>query len=70
MENRNGLLVEVQVTPATGTAEREAALSMVKDYLPGAKRITLAGDKGYDTRGFIDGCQTSRRDFRLDEVCR
>jgi IS5 family transposase len=29
---------------------------MVNDYLPGEKRITLAGDKGYDTRGFIDGC--------------
>lgn len=57
MENRNGLLVELQITPATGTAERETALSMVNDYLPGDKRITLAGDKGYDTRDFVEECK-------------
>ena len=56
MENRNGLLVELQITTATGTAEREAALSMVDESLPGEKRITLAGDKGYDTRGFVEEC--------------
>jgi hypothetical protein len=28
-ENRNGLVVEAQVTMATGTAEREAALEML-----------------------------------------
>jgi transposase len=57
MENRNGLLVELQITEANGTAEREAALSMVNDYLPGGRRITLAGDKGYDTRDFVERCQ-------------
>jgi transposase len=57
MENRNGLLVELQITEANGTAEREAALSMVNDYLPGERRITLAGDKGYDTRDFVERCQ-------------
>lgn len=30
MENRNGLLVDLHVTPATGTSEREAALAMLK----------------------------------------
>ena len=30
MENRNGLLVDLQVTPATGTAETEAAEAMLK----------------------------------------
>ena len=30
MENRNGLVVEVAVTHANGTAEREAALQMLK----------------------------------------
>ena len=55
MENRNGLLVELKITQATGTAEREAALEMVHDYLPREKQITLAGDKGYDTRGFVEG---------------
>ena len=30
MENRNGILVDLQVTPATGTAETEAAEAMLK----------------------------------------
>jgi len=33
MENRNGLVVEATVTQANGTAEREAALAMVKKEL-------------------------------------
>jgi transposase len=57
MENRNGLLVELQIAPATGTAERDAAIEMMDDYLPGGDRITLAGDKGYDTRDFIEKCR-------------
>ena len=57
MENRNGLLVELQITQANGFAERDAALAMVNEYLPGDNRITLAGDKGYDTRDFIERCK-------------
>ena len=30
---------------------------MVNDYLPRDQRITLAGDKGFDTRGFVEGCR-------------
>lgn len=52
MENRNGLVVDTRVSKATGTAEREAALSMVQD-IPGQHRITLGADKGYDTRDFV-----------------
>lgn len=53
MENRNGLLVDVQVEPATGTAEWDAGLAMVGRHLrPGA---TLGGDKGYDVSPFVDG---------------
>jgi transposase len=53
MENRNGLVVGARMTLATGTAEREAALEMVKE-IPGGKRpITVGADKGYDTRGFV-----------------
>jgi len=51
-ENRNGLVVDALVTPANGTAEREAALAMLGD-LPEGTRITVAGDKNYDTRGFV-----------------
>ena len=57
MENRHGLLVELQIASANGTAERETAIAMIDDYLPGTERITLAGDKGYDTRDFIEQCK-------------
>lgn len=52
-ENRNGLVVDVRVTQATGTAEREAAIDMLKGK-PAAKRITLAADRGYDTAAFVE----------------
>jgi transposase len=53
MENRNGLVVDMDLTPATGRAERESALRML-DRLPRRKRrLTLGGDKGYDTREFV-----------------
>ena len=52
MENRHGLLVDTRLTPADGTAEREAALEMAKE-VAGSKRVTLGGDKNYDTRGFV-----------------
>ncbi|MGH8337770.1 MAG: IS5 family transposase [Gammaproteobacteria bacterium] len=52
MENRNGLVVRPQLTLATGTAEREAALAMMKAY-PGKGPRTLGADKNYDTRDFV-----------------
>jgi transposase len=54
MENRNGLILDVLVTQATGTSEREAALVMLDRRLTPAMRCTLGADKGYDTQGFID----------------
>ena len=56
MENRNGLAVDVKVTTATGTAERDTALLML-DKVPGKQRVTVGGDKGYDTRDFITACR-------------
>jgi transposase len=52
MENRNGLLVKTLVTEANGTAERDAALLMA-EKIPGVKRVTLGGDKNYDTKDFV-----------------
>ena len=52
MENRHGLLVKTCVTPADGAAERDAALRLMKTRW-GARRLTLAGDKNYDTRAFV-----------------
>jgi IS5 family transposase len=51
-ENRNGLVVDVRLTQASGTAERDAALAMLGNK-PLWRRITLGGDRGYDTRGFV-----------------
>ena len=52
MENRNGLVVNALLTCASGTAEREAALLMLGQRSQ-KKRITLAGDKAYDTKDFV-----------------
>jgi hypothetical protein len=40
MENRHGLIVDATLTPATGTAEREAALAMLARQA-GRHRATL-----------------------------
>jgi len=56
MENRTGLVVDVVVTRATGTAERETALDML-ERVPGSQRITVGADKGYDTRDFVTACR-------------
>jgi len=54
MENRNGLIVDALLTPATGTAEREAAETMLARQ-SGRHRATLAADKGYDAAGLDTG---------------
>ena len=51
-ENRNGLVVDTRLTLATGTAERDAAAAMIEQK-PAGKRVTLGGDRGYDTAGFV-----------------
>lgn len=55
MENRNGLVIDVLVTQATGRSEREAALVMLdrRERRERRRRVTLGADKGYDVRGFI-----------------
>jgi transposase len=57
MENRNSLLIDFQVEPADGLAERRAAVAMTDERLAGSRRITLGGDKGYDTRNFVASCR-------------
>jgi hypothetical protein len=44
MENRHGLIVDAVPTPATGTAEREAAAAMMSRQA-GRHRATLGADK-------------------------
>jgi transposase len=52
MENRNGLLVQTFLTEANGRAEREAAMLMA-EAIPAGKRVTMGGDKNYDTQEFV-----------------
>ncbi len=59
MENRNGLVVDVSLTSATGTAEREAALDML-EKVHGSHRVTVGADKGYDTADFIANCRSMK----------
>jgi transposase len=61
MENRNGLVVGGVLNRASGSAEREAALELLDLHFPGARRITLGGDKAYDVTAFI-------RDLRARKV--
>jgi transposase len=56
MENRHGLILSTEVFQANGTAERDAALVML-EQIPGRQRVTVAGDKGYDTRDFVAECR-------------
>jgi len=60
-DNRHGLVVNAQVTLATGTAERDAAGQMLADAASVAPRaITVGADKNYDTAGFVASCRASR----------
>ena len=45
-------MVDTRVTLASGTAERDAAITMM-EHKPAGKRVTLGGDRGYDTQAFV-----------------
>ena len=51
LDNRHGLVANVCVTAATGTAEREAALLLLGEA-PHA--VTVGGDKAFDVRSFVE----------------
>src|SRR5262245_59230399 len=55
MENRNGLLVDLAVSEANGTCERETAASMLEEHAPAA--ATVGADRAYDTREFVARCR-------------
>ena len=59
MENRNGLVVGGNVTIASGTAEREAALELIDRHCPGKRRRTLRRQPAYP--------QADRGDLRLGQ---
>jgi transposase len=54
-ENRNGLIVEVSITEANGTAEKDAAIEMLDRYRrkQGRGPKTVGADAGYDSGLFL-----------------
>ncbi|MES1934275.1 transposase, IS4 [Salinisphaera shabanensis T35B1] len=58
-DNRHALVVDAQTTRASGTAEVDAALTML-DRRPGKRRLTVGADKNYDQHRFIDGARAAR----------
>ena len=57
MEHRNALITDMELTAATGYAERDTALALLRRLPQRARRRTVAGDKGYDTKDFVAGCR-------------
>ncbi len=56
MENRNGIMIDLRLGQATGRAEREQGLELLR-AVRGPRRITVAGDKGFDSAEFVAGCR-------------
>ena len=56
VDNREGLIVDAELLQANGRAERDAALLML-EQVTGDERITVGGDKGFDTAEFVDECR-------------
>ena len=57
MENRHGLVVDLDLSVADGYAERKAALAMLGRMPPSKRQRTVGGDKGFDTKDFVEGCR-------------
>ncbi len=55
-ENRNGLIVDCELTEASGTAEREAGLRLLRRQRRRRRgRMSVGADRGYDTKDFVAG---------------
>lgn len=57
MENRNGLIVDLELNQATGRAERDTALELLERNGRPRQRRTLGADKGYDSKDFVANCR-------------
>ena len=57
MENRSGLVVDIEVSQSNGRAEREVALKLLHRHRRRARRSTVGADKGYDTKDFVRECR-------------
>lgn len=62
-ENRNGLILNLHATIATGRSEREGAIELLDGTAaPMRSRATLGADRGYDASEFFDA--VSKRGLR------
>ena len=59
MANREGLIVDVSLTPADGTWERDTTIE-VMSRTAGRRRITVGADREYDTTHFAGQCRQLR----------
>ncbi len=60
--NRHGLVVNLELTRASGTRERDAAKQLLKwprGWKP-RRGPTLGAEKGYDTQDFLQACEELR----------
>ncbi|MFQ5932961.1 MAG: IS5 family transposase [Nitrospiraceae bacterium] len=61
MENRNGMLTDLQLTQATGTAERDVVPELLDQARErGFRPKTMGGDKNYDTRDCVEAMRKRR----------
>ena len=62
VENRNGLIVDCELTAASGTCEREAGLRLLarQRRRERRRRMSVGADRGYDTRDFVAGVRELR----------
>jgi transposase len=61
-ENRHGLIVECELTTASGAAEREAGLRLLerRRRRSGRRRMSVGADKNYDAGEFVRGVRALR----------
>jgi len=59
-ENRHGFIIDTAVTDASGTAERDAAITMLGELPLTTRRVTVGADKGYDTRAWVGAVRQMR----------
>jgi transposase len=59
-KNRNGLVCDVELSPATGTAEVDhATITLARAAEHSRRRRTCGADKAYDTRQFVTAARKS-----------
>jgi len=57
MDNRHGLVVDIELTQAAGVTEWQTALVMLERSVRRRHQATLGADRNYDNRGFVAGCR-------------